>query len=63
MYGKLLSLANGRGMGKVVHIGFDDPPKLTENIQNEDEILDVYRRVRDEIKDVVSKIELYMEKN
>ena len=29
------------------HIGFDDPPRATGT---EDEILDVYRRVRDEIR-------------
>ncbi len=48
--------------GKVIHIGFDDPPRLTENMQNEGEILDVYRRVRDEIKETIIKLESYMEK-
>lgn len=36
--------------GKVVHIGFDDPPRLTANLSDEESILQVYRRVRDEIK-------------
>ena len=35
---------------KVLHRGFDDPPKLAEGIQNEEEALNHYRRVRDEIK-------------
>ncbi|WP_338667814.1 arsenate reductase ArsC [Pseudodesulfovibrio methanolicus] len=35
---------------KVVHVGFDDPPALAKTLDDEAEILDVYRRVRDEIK-------------
>lgn len=34
---------------KVIHVGFQDPPALTKDFTNEDEILAVYRRVRDEI--------------
>lgn len=47
--------------GKIIHVGFDDPPRLTSDMTDEEEILNVYRRVRDEIKDVVSKLETYME--
>lgn len=47
--------------GEVIHIGFDDPPRLTKEMSDEEQILDVYRRVRDEIKDVVANIETYME--
>jgi arsenate reductase len=36
--------------GKIIHIGFQDPPALTKTMTNEDEILEVYRRVRDEIE-------------
>ena len=32
---------------KRIHIGFDDPPRVTGS---DDEIMDVYRRVRDEIR-------------
>lgn len=46
---------------KVIHVGFDDPPRLTKEMENEDQILDVYRRVRDEIKDFVENIEKYTE--
>ncbi|MCF6282085.1 MAG: arsenate reductase ArsC [Candidatus Polarisedimenticolaceae bacterium] len=35
---------------KVIHKGFDDPPKLAAMAQNEKERLDHYRRVRDEIQ-------------
>ena len=34
----------------VVHCGFDDPPKLAQNAKTEEEALDHYRRVRDEIR-------------
>ena len=34
---------------KVVHVGFQDPPALTRDMTNEEEILSVYRRVRDYI--------------
>jgi arsenate reductase len=32
---------------------FDDPPNLTKNMNDEQEILNVYRRVRDEISEKV----------
>jgi arsenate reductase len=35
---------------KVLHVGFDDPPKLAENAADEEEAMGHYRRVRDEIK-------------
>ena len=38
------------GKTKVIHVGFDDPPKLAEEAATEQEALDCYRRVRDEIK-------------
>lgn len=46
--------------GKIIHKGFDDPPFLTKQIDDENEILSVYRRVRDEIKEMVLNIEQYM---
>ena len=42
---------------KIVHQGFEDPPRLTKDLEDEDEVLDVYRRVRDEIRDFV-KVDL-----
>ena len=35
---------------KVVHIGFDDPPRLAQDAKTEEEVLDAYRCVRDEIR-------------
>ena len=38
------------GNTKVVHVGFDDPPRLAKTAKNEDEAIGHYRRVRDEIR-------------
>jgi len=42
-----------RGKAKIVHAGFDDPPRLTADAKTEEERLRPYRRVRDEIKTFV----------
>ncbi|MDA8792194.1 arsenate reductase ArsC [Bacteriovoracaceae bacterium] len=47
--------------GKIIHTGFEDPPRLTSELNNEEEILKVYRRVRDEIKQMVETIEEKLE--
>ncbi|MFH0910902.1 MAG: arsenate reductase ArsC [Planctomycetota bacterium] len=44
------------GKAKVVHVGFDDPPKLAEGANSEEEALVHYRRVRDEIKAFVETL-------
>ena len=44
------------GGGKVVHVGFDDPPALSKNAKNKEEAMTQYRRVRDEIKAFVSRL-------
>jgi arsenate reductase len=36
-----------------VHQGFDDPPSLARNAPDEEGALQIYRRVRDEIRDFV----------
>ena len=41
------------GRAKVVHAGFDDPPRLTQDLPDGEEKLAVYRRVRDQIRDFV----------
>jgi arsenate reductase len=38
---------------RVVHVGFDDPPRLAESAASDDEAMPHYRRVRDEIKSFV----------
>ncbi|HDY65997.1 MAG TPA: arsenate reductase ArsC, partial [Phycisphaerae bacterium] len=35
---------------KVVHVGFDDPPALVKDAKTQEEALDCYRRIRDEIR-------------
>ncbi len=37
------------GNARVIHHGFDDPPKLAESAKSAEEALNHYRRVRDEI--------------
>ena len=44
------------GKAKVVHVGFDDPPRLARDAQTEEEALVPYRRVRDEIKAFVEAL-------
>ncbi|RMD87686.1 MAG: arsenate reductase ArsC [Candidatus Dadabacteria bacterium] len=45
---------------KVVHVGFEDPPKMAEQIRkrggSQEEELDCYRKVRDEIKSFVETL-------
>ena len=38
------------GKARIVHAGFDDPPALARNAQSEQDALQHYRRVRDEIR-------------
>ena len=42
------------GKSRVVHVGFDDPPKLAKTAANEEEALGHYRRVRDEIREFIA---------
>jgi len=42
------------GTSRVVHVGFDDPPKLAKAAASEEEALHHYRRVRDEIRHFVA---------
>ncbi len=44
------------GTTKVIHVGFDDPPKLAKEAKDEQETLDCYRRVRDEIRAFVETL-------
>ena len=44
------------GPTKVVHHGFDDPPKLAREAATEEEGLNHYRRVRDEIRAYVETL-------
>ena len=48
------------GNCRVVHVGFDDPPKMAAEVAKngggEDEQLECYRKVRDQIKSFVEKL-------
>lgn len=44
------------GAPRVVHVGFDDPPKLAAEAASEEEAMEAYRRVRDEIRDFVKTL-------
>ena len=44
------------GKAKVVHVGFDDPPKLAAEVQGEEKKLNCYRRIRDQIKTFVETL-------
>lgn len=44
------------GRTKVVHVGFDDPPRLAKEAKTEQEALGCYRRVRDEIRAFVETL-------
>ncbi len=41
------------GRGKVIHVGFDDPPQMAKAYQTNKEKMDCYRTVRDEIKSYI----------
>lgn len=38
------------GKARIVHVAFDDPPRLAQSAKSEEEALAHYRRVRDEIR-------------
>lgn len=44
------------GKAAVIHVGFDDPPQLAADAASEEEALNHYRRVRDEIRAFVEKL-------
>lgn len=48
--------------GKIVHVGFQDPPALTKEMTDEEEVLSVYRKVRDEIEVFVKDMKTVLEK-
>ncbi len=48
------------GAPRLIHVGFDDPPKLAKTAASEAEALGHYRRVRDEIRSFVEHIEEYL---
>ena len=41
------------GKHKIVHVPFDDPPDLVKHAKTPEEVREIYRRVRDQIRDFV----------
>ena len=44
------------GKAKIIHKGFDDPPRLAANAATDEEALDCYRKVRDEIRKFIQTL-------
>jgi arsenate reductase len=44
------------GKTRVTHVAFDDPPRLAKDAATEEQALDHYRRVRDEIRAFVETL-------
>lgn len=51
------------GDTKIVHAGFEDPPRLAREARTEEEALRHYRRVRDEIRDFVAALPEQLKEN
>ena len=41
---------------RLIHRGFDDPPKIAEDTGDEEKAMSHYRRVRDEIRGFIEKL-------
>ncbi len=44
------------GKVKLLHVSFEDPPRLAKEAKTEQEALDCYRRVRDQIKTFIENL-------
>ena len=44
------------GKAKIIHVNFDDPPRLAANARTDEERLAPYRRMRDEIRTFVETL-------
>ena len=50
------------GKAKVIHVPFDDPPALAREAATQEEALDCYRRVRDEIHEFIQSLPEFLER-
>ena len=48
--------------GRVLHQGFDDPPQLAKSARTEEEALQHYRQVRDQIEEFVQRLPQLLER-
>lgn len=46
--------------GKVIHVGFQDPPALTKDMTDNEEILNIYHKVRDEIEEEIKNLPMLL---
>ena len=46
---------------RLLHVGFDDPPALAKKATTDEEVLNHYRRVRDEIRHFIETLETHLE--
>ncbi len=46
---------------RTVHVPFDDPPRLARDAASHEEVLNIYRRVRDEIRTFISTLPSLLE--
>jgi arsenate reductase len=44
------------GKAKRLHHAFDNPPRIAKTLSSEEDKINLYRRVRDEIKEFISKM-------
>ena len=44
------------GRTRIIHVGFDDPPKMAAGLTGTEDILECYRRVRDEIREFIEEL-------
>jgi arsenate reductase len=44
------------GKARIVHVGFEDPPRLAKQAKDEQEALNPYRRIRDEIRRFIESL-------
>jgi arsenate reductase len=49
------------GRTKIVHVGFQDPPRMAKDVKTDEEKLNCYRRVRDEIRKFVERLPKVLE--
>jgi len=51
------------GAQRRLHVGFDDPPRLAQSATTEEQTLEPYRRVRDEIRDWIKALPADLERD
>lgn len=50
------------GKTQIIHVGFEDPPRLAQKAQTQEEALNCYRKVRDQIRAFIEQLPAALEK-